>query len=217
MKVAVLSSSPRRGGNSELLAEAFAEGVRSLGNEAELIRLADHVEYVLRECDECRRDDGSCSIPDRYLEALEATMTADAIGIATPLWWYGMAGTLKSFLDRTFCYISEPYPEHERVIAGLSGKRIALLIASEEAYPGGRIGLTQQTQELARYMHWELVGVVHGIGNSRGEVTRDPAAPLDAARELGRRLFELRSTDYRIDTERPDAVWGDRSDDAVES
>ena len=64
-------------------------------------------------------------------------------------------------------------------------------------------------------MHWELVGVVHGIGNSRGEVARDPAVPLDAARELGRRLFELRSTDYRIDTERPDAVWG--SGDAEES
>ena len=149
MRVAVLSSSPRQGGNSELLAEAFANGVRRAGNEATLIRLSEHVEYVLRDCRDCRRPDGSCSIPDRYLEALETMIAADAVGIATPLWWYGMADSLKSFIDRTFCYISEPFPDHERVIAGLSGMRMALLIASEEGYPrGGELGSCSRRRRL---------------------------------------------------------------------
>ncbi|MBI4694395.1 MAG: hypothetical protein HY749_10250 [Gammaproteobacteria bacterium] len=45
-----------------------------------------------------------------------------------------------------------------------------------------------------------------GIGNSRGEVARDPAEPLAAAEALGRRLFERRYTDYRIDTPRSGRV-----------
>jgi sugar phosphate isomerase/epimerase len=53
-----------------------------------------------------------------------------------------------------------------------------------------------------------LVGVVHGIGNRRGDVHDDPWQPLAAARELGRRLFEVHYSDYRIDTPRSGSVWG---------
>jgi hypothetical protein len=64
-------------------------------------------------------------------------------------------------------------------------------------------------QEYARYTHSQFVGTVAGYGNRRGDVRRDPSDPLRRARELGARLFELRSTDYRIDTERPGSVWQD--------
>lgn len=40
------------------------------------------------------------------------------------------------------------------------------------------------------------------------KVARDPSDPLGAARDLGRRIFELRYSDFRVDTERPNAVWG---------
>jgi hypothetical protein len=56
------------------------------------------------------------------------------------------------------------------------------------------------------------VGVVNGVGNKRGEVARDPTDPLTAADELGRRLFELRYSDFRIDSERANAVWPQDAD-----
>lgn len=40
-------------------------------------------------------------------------------------------------------------------------------------------------QELARYLHRDLIGVIEGIANTRGEVSLDPGRPLDAARDLG--------------------------------
>ena len=73
-------------------------------------------------------------------------------------------------------------------VEGLMGKRLALVIASEETYPGAPLGVIHEIQEYARYTHCEFVGVVQGIGNKRGDVTRDPSDPLEQARDLGRRL-----------------------------
>jgi multimeric flavodoxin WrbA len=135
-------------------------------------------------------------------------LAADAVVFATPLYWYGVSGQLKTFLDRMFCYIAASYPRAAEVVVGLSGKRLALLISSEETYVGASLGVLHEIQEFARYTHSSLVGVVNGIGNQRGDVRADPDLPLERARTLGRRLFELKSTDYRIDTERSGSVWG---------
>jgi hypothetical protein len=89
---------------------------------------------------------------------------------------------------------------------------LALLVASEESYPGAPLGLIHEIQEYSRYMHSPLVGVVQGIGNKRGDVRLDPGDPLGRARELGRRIAVLRSTDYRLDTDRPGSVWADADD-----
>ena len=51
------------------------------------------------------------------------------------------------------------------------------------------------------------VGVVVGNGNSRGEIVRDPSDPLSCARDLGAWLFDIRVTDYRLDTVRSNRVW----------
>jgi hypothetical protein len=51
------------------------------------------------------------------------------------------------------------------------------------------------------------VGVVRGIGNRRRDVALDPSEPLERARELGSRLADLPSTDYRLDTDRPSTTW----------
>ena len=40
-KVLIISSSPRKGGNSEILCDAFVEGAKEVGNEVEKVRIAD--------------------------------------------------------------------------------------------------------------------------------------------------------------------------------
>ena len=208
MKVLVLSSSPRRDGNSRLLADALLRGVAEGGHDGELVHIDDHVTSFLRDCRTCRGPDGRCGIEDGF-EALllERVLAADALVFATPLYWYGVSAQLKAFLDRIFCYIAASYPGAEEVVERLANKRLALLISSEESYVGASLGVLHEIQEYARYTHSALVGVVNGIGNKRGDVAADPGAPIDRARTLGRRLFELRSTDYRIDTDRPGSVW----------
>jgi multimeric flavodoxin WrbA len=211
--VLALSSSPRRDGNSFLLAEAAVEGAREAGHRAELVYLDDHVRHFLRDCRRCRGPDGRCTIDDGFESLLrDRVLPADAIIFATPLYWYGVSGQLKTFLDRLFCYIAASEPESDMFVRGLIGKRFALMIASEESYPGASLGVIHEIQEYARYTHSDLVGVVQGIGNRRGDVRRDPSDPLGRARAIGCGLAELRTTDYRLDTERAASTWGSPGD-----
>jgi multimeric flavodoxin WrbA len=208
--VLVVSSSPRRDGNSSRLADAALEGAREAGHAAELVRVDDHVAHFLRDCRRCRDASGRCTIDDGF-EALlrDSVLPADGIIFATPIYWYGMSGQLKTFFDRMFCFIAASEPDADRFVAGLVDKRLGLLLSSEETNPAAALGVTSQMQEYARYMRSDLVGVVRGIGNRRGDVLRDPQDPIAQARELGRCLFERLSTDYRIDTERAGSTWAE--------
>lgn len=208
--VVALSSSPRRRGNSRVLAEALLEGAAEAGHRVKLIHLADHVQSMLRNCRECRRPDGTCSIEDGYRGIfLDDFLPADAVVLATPIWWYGMSAHLKNFLDRMFCYYALSNPDHADVQRRMVNKRLALVLSAEESNLSARLGIVHQVQELSRYLHYTFAGVVTGIGNSTAEVRRDPADPLEQARILGRRLFEIRETDYKLDVERSPRVWED--------
>jgi len=208
MKVLAVSSSPRSNSNSRLLAQAVLDGAAAGGHDIELVDLAGAVTAPLRDCRICRRENGACSIEDDYEHIiLKKVLPADAIVYATPLYWYGISGQLKIFIDRLFCYIKSDYPDSRSVRDQLTGKRMVIAVSSEESYPGAVSGVTAQMQEFARYLHNDLVGIVRGIGNTRGEVCRDPSRPLDRARDLGTQLFEKLSTDYRIDTPRSGIVW----------
>lgn len=210
MKAVALVASPRPDGNSRALADALAAGARGAGHNAEVFDLNQWASGFLRDCRTCRQADGECSIEDGYRRLLfEHVLAADALVYATPLYWYGMAASLKNWFDRTVCYLSASHPRSPEVIDRMSGKRVALLIASEERYPGSSLGTIAQVQEMTRYLGQEFVGVVQGIGNRRGEVALDPSEPLAAAARLGAELWNLRYTDYRIRSERPGAVWGD--------
>ena len=207
-RVLIMSSSPRRDGNSRLLADAALAGAREAGHAAELVHLADHLGAFLRDCRVCRSDEGYCTIEDGFDELYrEKFLPADGVVFATPIYWYGVSGQLKTFLDRMFCYIAASHPESERIAQDMVGKKIALLLSSEESYTGASLGVLHEVQEYARYTHSPFVGFVQGIGNKRGDVLRDPADPVGRARELGRRLFDTRSTDYRLDTPRAGSVW----------
>ena len=153
-KVLVLASSPRRDGNSARLAEAAAEGARAAGHDTALEHLDDHVRHFLRDCRRCRDVHGRCTIDDG-MEALlrERVLEADGIVFATPVYWYGVSGQLKTFFDRLFCFIAASEPDAELFVAGLTHKRLGLVVSSEETYPGAVLALVHEIQEYARYTH----------------------------------------------------------------
>lgn len=205
----ILVGSPRRAGNSATLAQSVQRGAEAAGTQVSLRFIDDFVSSFLRDCRACRRPDGECGIDDRFRELLfDEFLPADGVVIASPVYWYGLSAQTKAFFDRTFCYYAASYPESARVIAGMSRKRIGLVLASEETYPGASLGIEHQVQEYSRYTHSDFVGVVRGVGNSRGEVGRDPQTPELEAEKLGRTIFERKFSDYRIDTPRSGKVWG---------
>jgi multimeric flavodoxin WrbA len=209
MKALVLSSSPRRNGNSALLAEAVRAGLIEAGHDATLLFADDFLTAFLRDCRKCRKPDGECAIEDGYRSVfLEQYLPADGFIAATPIYWYGMSAQLKAFYDRTFCYYAASYPRSSEVIEKMQGKRIGLVLSSEETFPMVSGGIISQMQEFTRYTHCTFVGIVHGYGNARGDVLKDPCEPIMAAERFGREFFTRHTSDYQIDTVRSGRVWG---------
>ncbi|WP_459618760.1 flavodoxin family protein [Bordetella sp. 2513F-2] len=203
----VLVGSPRRDGNSALLGQAVIDGARAAGHRASLCFIDDYVEGMLTDTRQ------RPPVADRYGELfLEHFLPADGVVFATPVYWYGMSAQTKAFFDRSFTYYAASFPDWEEVQRRMRGKRLGLTIASEEAYPGAALGIVHQLQEYARYTYSSFVGFVHGAGNARGEVARDPRRPLEAAHALGREFFALPYSDYRIDTPRSHVVWEAQTD-----
>ncbi|OVZ64796.1 NAD(P)H dehydrogenase [Pigmentiphaga sp. NML080357] len=201
--ILILVGSPRRDGNSALLARAVEDGAREAGAETRVRFLDDYLGGFLGD-----RTHYSDPATDRYAELfLEEFLPAAGVVFCTPIYWYGMSAQTKAFFDRSFTYYSNSYPGHADVLTRMQGKRLALTLASEETYPGAGLGIVQQMQEFARYTHSAFVGYVHGAGNRRGEVAHDPRDPLTAARRLGARLLQWPYSDYRIDTPRSHEVW----------
>ena len=98
-KVMIISSTPRRGGNSEVLANEFAKGAIDAGNEVEVVTLRDFNLNYCVACYSCT-ETGKCIIGDGMNEIAERLVKADVIVFATPVYFYSMSGQLKVFIDR---------------------------------------------------------------------------------------------------------------------
>lgn len=202
-RLLILVASPRRDGNSATLAAAVERGARAGGIDAAVRFIDDHLDGLVRDCRQCRDDSGRCRIDDGFGELfVDQFLPADGIALCTPVYWYGMSGQAKVFFDRMFCYFAKSHAGSAQVREQIKRKRVALLTSSEEIYPAIALGIVHQLQEYARYTHSQFIGAVHGWGNGRGEVARDPQGSVAAAEMLGRQFFERPYLDLQMDSPR---------------
>lgn len=101
-KIVVLVGSMRKGGNTDLLAQAFTEGA-SKNNDVELVSVADYKVNPCIGCNSCfTRKDNSCFQNDDMSVIYEKLRTADIVVIASPVYFYGISAQMKTFIDRTY-------------------------------------------------------------------------------------------------------------------
>ena len=98
--VLIISSSPRKGGNSDILCDAFAEGAKETGNEVEKVRIADLTIGYCTGCYACQKT-GTCAITDDAQSVIDKMMAADVIALASPVYFYSICAQLKALIDRT--------------------------------------------------------------------------------------------------------------------
>ena len=98
--ILIISASGRKGGNSDLLCDQFAKGAREAGHTVEKIRLAEKKIGYCTGCYACRKL-GKCIQNDDANALVEKMLSADAIVLATPVYFYSMNAQLKALIDRT--------------------------------------------------------------------------------------------------------------------
>lgn len=100
-KVLILSGSPRKGGNSDLLCDEFMRGAQESGNVVEKIRVTEKNVAPCKACYYCKKSGGQCVMKDDMGEILQKMIDADVLVLASPVYFYSIDAQLKAVIDRT--------------------------------------------------------------------------------------------------------------------
>lgn len=173
--VLILSGSPRRGGNSDLLCDEFARGAAERGNHVEKIRVSDKKIGYCRACYYCRDNGGACVLKDDMAEVLQKMIDADVIVLASPVYFYSIDAQLKAVIDRTLARWTEvKNKEFYYIITCADGAKQSVMTTLDclRAYADCVSGAIER-------------GVIYGTGvYQKGEVKASPA--MKQAYEMGR-------------------------------
>ncbi|WP_027868602.1 flavodoxin family protein [Eubacterium sp. AB3007] len=133
-KVLILSASPRKNGNSDILCQQFQKGAEEAGHSVEQIYLYDKEIGFCRACYSCFKT-GECVLRDDMEELLEKIQAADVLVVATPTYFMTMNGMLKTTIDRFL-------PKWQ----DLGGHDVYLIVTGHD----GKEGLSLVGEELTR-------------------------------------------------------------------
>lgn len=165
-KVLILSSSPRKGGNSDTLCDQFLAGAQKGGHATEKVFLGDKNIHYCTGCGVCFNGAKGCSQKDDMTEILDKMVRADVIVMATPIYFYTMAAQMKTLIDRTCARYQEiSDKEFYFILTAADGSKQAMQRALE--------GFRGFTSCLSRAKE---KGVIHGIDAwEKGAIKGKPA------------------------------------------
>lgn len=184
-KVLVLLGSPRKRGNSALLAEKIAKGARSKGAEIELVHLHDLTIAPCKSCYACQAPGSKgCSIEDDMQKIYRSMLEAEAWVIASPVYWFTMSAQTKLWMDRCLAfpaYGKDPF----------SGKKIAIAMSygGEDPFDSGCVNALRTFQDAYGYVGARIMGIVYGSAMKAGEIKSNEPL-MKTAEELGKRLLD---------------------------
>lgn len=175
-KVLILSGSPRKGGNSDILCDEFARGTMEAGHEVEKIRVAEKKIGYCRACYACRGT-GVCAIEDDMTEVLQKMIDADVLVLASPVYFYSIDAQLKALIDRTVARWLEVKNKEFYYIVTAADAALASADTTLACFRG-----YAECVEGAKEM-----GIIYGMGTyEKGEV-KDKAAMTEAF-EMGKNV-----------------------------
>ena len=172
--VLVISTSLRKRGNSEILADSFMEGAKAAGNNVEKVSLRDKSIAFCKGCLACQTLK-SCVIKDDAIEIAEKMKVADVIVYATPIYYYEMCGQMKTLLDRANSLYASDYAFRD----------IYFLSSAAEDREGVDAGALHGLEQwIACYGKAHLAGVVFA-GGVDGEDEMEGHPALKKAYDMG--------------------------------
>ena len=183
-QVIIVLGSPRKNGNCAILAEQAAAGVRACGARTETIYLHGLTMAPCNACESCQTaTETDCIIDDELTALLPRLRQADALLIASPVYWFTFSAQTKLFLDRAFFALNGPQGH------ALKGKPVGLIMAFGDADPftSGAVNALRAFQDICRFIEAPVAGMVYGSAFGAGDIQKQPDL-LQEAYQLGRKL-----------------------------
>ncbi len=175
MRVVILNGSPRKGANTEVMANAFADEARACGHDAEVVNVGLMDIHGCLGCQYCFAHEGACVQKDDMAGVLEKLREADVVVFASPIYWFDITAQEKAAIDRLYAFGGVGFPFH----------RVALLLDS--ASDGVYTAAISQYNDTCAYCKWESLGVVC-VPGMEGRDSMASSPKLAEVRELAHRI-----------------------------
>lgn len=176
-QILILSASPRKGGNSDVLCDAFRRGAEESGHKVEKLRLSERNMHYCTGCGVCNNTH-RCVQQDDMAQVLERMVQADVIVLATPVYFYTMDAQLKTLIDRTVPRYTELSNKEFYYILTAADTNQAMLEKTVESIRGFTLDCLDTPVER---------GILYGTGVWKtGEV--EHTKHLEDAYQMGRQV-----------------------------
>ena len=176
-KVLILSSSPRRGGNSDTLCDEFMRGAAESNHEVEKIFLRDKTIHYCTGCSTCSLYQKPCPQKDDAAEIIEKMVDADVIVMATPVYFYTISAQMKTLIDRCCGRYTE-----------MNGKEFYFIVTAAEDDRKKMLRTIDTFQGFLDCLEDPVIkGTVFGLGVwNKGEINGNPA--MKDAYQMGKQV-----------------------------
>lgn len=169
-RVVVISSSPRRHGNSETLADQFIKGAKDAGHDVEKVVLNQYPMKPCLACEYCRSHQNECIQKDDANQVIDKIIKADVFVFATPIYFYSLSAQLKILIDRMFAREYEIRESSTR-------KKAYLILTSGTTDKEQTIGTVESFRGFLRVLRTvDEGGIIYGLGAFlKGDAQKHPA------------------------------------------
>jgi multimeric flavodoxin WrbA len=182
-RVLILAASPRKNGNSTILALKAAEGVKAEGGEADVVEIGHLKIAPCNACDSCiTKPEAGCVIKDDMQLLYQKIRASQGIIFATPVYWFNMSAQMKLVIDRAYAIQGKEY-------FAFTGKDVGVILTygDVDVFASGGVNALRSFQDICAFVKANLVGTVYGTANKAGEVHTNREL-LQKAYDLGKKL-----------------------------
>lgn len=183
-EIVVITGSPRQGGNTDLLVEAFIRGAGAVGHKTYKFAAAHKAVQGCWGCDKCwSAGTEPCVIKDDFYELVPRLETCDGLVLASPVYFWGFTAQIKAVIDRFYAYTKEPGRKR------LTVKQSALLLVLGDTADATYKHTLGSYKDIADYMGWTDLGVIIAKGvHGKADIMGHEA--LIQAEALGKTFYQ---------------------------
>lgn len=178
--VVVITGSPRQGGNTDLMAEAFAKGAKAAGHDVVVFNAATDPIRPCQACKACWSKGTACVFDDGFTRLAPLMEKADAIALCSPVYWFSFSGQLKMVIDKLYSFAHAPSERELRAT-------VYLLMAAGDSSPDIFAAAKQEFDNSFAHLGLPVGGQVLAAGvYAKGDVKN--TGFLAQAEKLGREI-----------------------------
>lgn len=160
MKILMINGSPRRAGNTSLALQALQEKLKA-DHEVELLQSYSMTVTPCFACYQCKTNGGYCVQKDDTNAMLQKISEADCVVFGTPVFWLGIAGQLKLFIDK--------FIARQDVFRSQSKKIVSLVVGGGGLKANQYALIQEQFASICKFLKWDHIHAAsfsaYGLGD----------------------------------------------------